>query len=153
MQYREATTFDAAVLARMNVQLIQDEGHRNRMSPDELVARMSAWLAGEYRAVLFEDDHGPAGYALFRVDDEFIYLRQFFVCPKRRRRGIGRAAVRWLIENVWRGRPQTRLEVLVSNHAGIDFWHAVGFADYCITMERPLETSIAGDSTAAGQPL
>ena len=28
-----------------------------------------------------------------------------------------------------------RVEVLVGNLEGISFWHAVGFKDYCITME------------------
>jgi len=32
LRYRAATPQDAAVLARMNAQLIRDEGHRNPMS-------------------------------------------------------------------------------------------------------------------------
>lgn len=106
------------------------------MSDAELQVRMANWLAGEYQAVLFEDADGPAGYVLFRVETDHVYLRQFFVRPHRRRQGVGRAAMNWLLENVWRNVPRVRLEVLIGNASAIQFWRAVGFADYCLTMER-----------------
>jgi GNAT superfamily N-acetyltransferase len=136
MQYRLATTADAPLLSRMNHRLIRDEGHRNAMSVAELQARMEGWLGGKYEAVLFSDATGPAGYALFRRDEDYIYLRQFFVEPDRRRQGIGRAAMTWLLENAWNEAPRIRLEVLVGNSAGIAFWRSLGFVDYCVTMER-----------------
>jgi GNAT superfamily N-acetyltransferase len=138
MNYRFATADDARVLAELNHQLIQDEGHRNAMSVDELKRRMQAWLEGEYQAVLFEDGEGIAGYALFKRAPEWIYLRQLFVEPSRRREGIGTAAIEWLLANAWSQVPRVRLEVLVGNRAGIKFWRSLGFADYCITMERPV---------------
>ncbi len=136
MRYRIATADDVHLLATMNHQLIRDEGHRNAMSVPELEARMRGWLAGEYQAVLFEDEQGTAGYALFKREPDWIYLRQFFVQPERRRFGIGKAAMNWLLENVWKDAPRIRLEVLVGNSQGIEFWRSVGFADYCLTMER-----------------
>jgi GNAT superfamily N-acetyltransferase len=88
------------------------------MSPAELEQRMARLLKGEYRAILFEDDDGrPSGYALYKRDADWIYLRQFFVLPEQRRRGIGRAAFQWLQSNVWQ------------------FWRSMGFANYSITME------------------
>jgi GNAT superfamily N-acetyltransferase len=137
MTYRIATSVDAHLLAPMNFQLIRDEGHRNPMSVAELETRMQGWLAGEYEAVLFEDDQGAAGYSLFKREPDWIYLRQFFVQPNRRRHGIGRAAMTWLLENVWKDAPRIRLEVLVGNSQGIEFWRSMGFGDYCMTMERP----------------
>jgi len=101
MKYRFATAADAHTLAPMNFQLIRDEGHRNSMSMAELEQRMRAWLDSEYQAVLFDDEQGTAGYALFKREPDWIYLRQFFVEPERRRRGIGRAAMTWLMDNVW----------------------------------------------------
>jgi putative acetyltransferase len=146
MHYRYATADDIASLARMNHALIRDEGHRNRMSVAELEARMAEWLGGEYRAVLIEDAGPPIGYALYRRDAEHVYLRQFFVAPESRRRGVGRAAIQWLRQHAWSGENRIRVEVLVGNSAGIAFWRAVGFEDYCLTLE--LEASgNAGKST------
>jgi GNAT superfamily N-acetyltransferase len=102
---------------------------------DELEQRMRHWLEGEYQAVLFEDGQGTAGYALYRREAEGVYVRQFFVRPERRRQGIGRTAWAWLCENLWRESPRIRLDVLVGNAAGIQFWRSVGFEDYCLTME------------------
>jgi hypothetical protein len=43
MRHRFATSTDAAILGELNHQLIRDEGHRNRMSIPELVARIKDW--------------------------------------------------------------------------------------------------------------
>jgi GNAT superfamily N-acetyltransferase len=135
LRFREATTLDAQLLARMNEQLIRDEEHRNPMSAEELESRMKAWLDGDYEAVVFENDAGTVGYALFRREAEHVYLRQFFVRAEQRRRGFGRAAIEWLRANSWRVAPRIRLEVLVGNGPGRAFWRSVGFDDYCITFE------------------
>jgi ribosomal protein S18 acetylase RimI-like enzyme len=140
LNYRFAVPADIPGLARMNQQLIRDEGHRNRMAPAELEARMAVWLAGEYRAVVFEDDGEVAGYALYRHEPDGVYLRQFLVLPEQRRKGIGLAALRWLQRSAWQNEPRVRVEVLVGNAPGIAFWRAVGFSDYCITMERELRS-------------
>ena len=136
MRYRIATAADAHLLAPMNHRLIRDEGHRNSMSVAELETRMQAWLDSEYQVVLFEDEQGIAGYALYKREPDWIYLRQFFVQSDRRRRGIGAAAMTWLLENVWNDAPRVRLDVLVGNTEGIEFWRSLGFADYCVTMEK-----------------
>jgi GNAT superfamily N-acetyltransferase len=136
MIYRTCTIADAALLAGFNQRLIQDEGHRNRMSLDELEERMRSWLGGEYEAVLIEDDSEAVGYALFARQPDHIYLRQFFVTAERRRKGIGRAAIEWLLANTWNGSPRIRLDVLTRNAQGIEFWKTLGFSEYCITMER-----------------
>ncbi len=138
IRYRPATPADALVMAQMNHQLIRDEGHANRMSQAELQIRMKGWLRGEYQAILFEDERVPTGYALFRRDSDYLYLRQFFVVRQRRRAGIGRAAFQWLLENVWNGEARLRLDVLVGNASAIQFWQSLGFREYCLTMERPV---------------
>jgi GNAT superfamily N-acetyltransferase len=135
MQYRPATPADAATLAAMNHQLIRDEGHRNPMTVAQLEARMAGWLGGEYQAVVFEDAGEAVGYALFRREPDHVYLRQFFVRPDHRRRGVGRAAIEWLQRHAWGLETRVRVEVLVGNAAGIAFWRAVGFRDYCMTLE------------------
>ncbi len=133
--FRYAAPGDAALLARMNGQLICDEGHRNRMTPDELEQRMAGWLGGEYQAVIFESGADALGYALYRHELDHVYLRQFFVWREYRRRGVGRSAIEWLTRTDWSDAPRVRLDVLVANTNAHAFWKAVGFVDYCITME------------------
>jgi GNAT superfamily N-acetyltransferase len=135
MNFRFATTNDVQALAVLNHALIRDEGHRNLMSVAELTNRMAGWLAGEYRAVLFDESGQPIGYALFRRDSEHVYLRQFFVAPEHRRQGIGRAALNWLRANAWNVSDRVRVDVLIGNTTGIAFWRSVSFEDYCVTLE------------------
>lgn len=123
------------MLAPLNAQLIRDEGHRNPMSVAELEQRMVGWLRGEYEAALFELGSQIAGYALFRRDPEHIYLRQLFVVPALRRRGIGRSALAWLWAHAWKDTQRLRIDVLLGNASAQAFWHAVGFKDYCVVME------------------
>ena len=135
MQYRFATPEDVALLAPLNQQLIRDEGHRDSMDLAQLAERMSGWLRGEYQAVLFVESTSPVGYALFRRESDYVYLRQLFVLAEFRRQGVGRDALRWLWRNAWSGAPRLRIDVLVGNTAGREFWRSVGFHEYCVTME------------------
>jgi len=145
LNHRMATSSDAPVLARMNHQLIRDEGHRNLMTVAELEQRMKRWLEGEYTAVLFDQGGEIVAYALFRQEESSVYLRQFFVQRDRRRLGIGRAAMRLLLESVLQSTPRITLEVLVENGAAREFWNAVGFQGYALTMEllRPAPSRTA----------
>ena len=136
MEFRDASTADTELLARLNQKLIRDEGHRNPMTLAQLQVRMDNWLQGEYQAVLFEHDGETVGYALFREDAEYIYLRQFFVSAQHRRQGLGRQAIKWLSTHRWKSALRVRVEVLVGNEEAIAFWRAVGFVDYCLTLER-----------------
>jgi ribosomal protein S18 acetylase RimI-like enzyme len=136
MNFRMAKPVDAELVATLNALLIRDEGHRNLMTVPQLATRMSDWLCGDYQAVLFEELDAVVGYALFRREPEYVYLRQIFVRPDFRRRGIGRAAMEWLSVNAWQGAPRFRIEVLIGNEIGQAFWRAVGFRDYSVTMER-----------------
>ncbi len=141
MEYRDASSADTELLARLNLQLIRDEGHRNPMTLAQLQVRMDNWLQGEYQAVLFEHDGETVGYALFRGDTEYIYLRQFFVTAQHRRKGLGRQGIKWLSTHHWKDAPGVRVEVLVGTEEAIAFWRAIGFVDYCLTLERHIEDS------------
>ena len=135
MTFRAAILNDCSLLAELNHQLIQDEGHRNPMTVAQLEQRMNGWLAGEYRAVLYEDNGEVVAYALFREQAEEIYLRQLFVVRNRRRQGIGRRAVEILRSNVWSKNKRLTVDVLVTNQDAVAFWRAVGYADYSLTLE------------------
>jgi L-amino acid N-acyltransferase YncA len=135
MKYRFATAEDCPTLAALNYQLIRDERHRNPMTTPRLEERMRGWLtSGEYRAVLFEENHEVVAYALFRETDAEVYLRQFLVVSHRRREGIGRRAMGDLF-SFWPQDKRWTISVLVKNVAGVAFWRAMGYTDYDLTLE------------------
>lgn len=130
-----ATIEDSPLLARLNLELIADEGHMNPMNVFELEARMRGWLSTEYRAVLFRREAPVVAYALFRNDEwNRVYLRQFFVVRDARRQGVGRAAVELFKREVVPGTPVV-LEVLTTNSVGRAFWSATGFREYCLALK------------------
>jgi predicted acetyltransferase len=135
MNFRRATASDCALLAELNHQLIRDEGHRNKTTVPELEQRMKGWLASEYNAVIFEKVGEVVAYALYREQPEEIYLRQLFVARNRRRQGIGKEAVKILRSKIWPPNKRLTVEVLVKNEVAVAFWRAVGYQDYCLTLE------------------
>jgi GNAT superfamily N-acetyltransferase len=66
LTFRVAAAADLPQLASWNQQLIEDEGHDNTMSLDELVMRMRTWLATEYQALIFDEPATPAAPALLK---------------------------------------------------------------------------------------
>lgn len=135
LKFRFATESGAPWLAKMNQELILDEGHRNKMTLPELEQRMLDFLQNEYDAVIASLGQNDIGYALYKQDPEWLYLRQIFVIKPMRRKGIGRKFIEWLRNNPWKECKRIRTDVLVDNVAGIYFWKAVGFKEYCVTME------------------
>ena len=132
---RSATAVDLPLLAEWNHQLIEDEGHRNRMTVGELEERMRGWLAGEYSATVFEQDRQPVAYAVWSERVAEVYLRQFFVRRDWRRQGVGRAAMRLLFDETWPHDKRLVVEVLCRNEPAVAFWRSVGYQDYCLTLE------------------
>jgi predicted acetyltransferase len=135
VKFRRATVDDSALLAELNHQLIRDEGHRNKMTVPELEQRMRGWLQSEYTAILFDDANKTVAYALYSEQTEGIYLRQLFVVRNRRRQGIGRQAIEIMRRQIWAENRRLTVEVLVKNTAAVAFWRAVGYQDYCLTLE------------------
>jgi len=135
LQFRVATQSDVPWLAKMNQQLIIDEEHRNKMTLPELEQRMSVFLRKEYDAVIASFSQDDIGYALYKRETEWLYLRQIFVKKNMRHKGAGRRIIEWLIKNPGKEFKRIRTDVLVGNITGIDFWKAVGFKEYCIVME------------------
>jgi predicted acetyltransferase len=136
MTFRLATLNDCPLLAKMNHQLLQDEGHRNRfMTLPQLEERMRGWLSAEYRAVIFENDGDIVAHALYREQPDEIYLRQLFVARDRRRQGLGRRAIEILRSDIWPKNKRLTVDVLLRNTSAIAFWRAVGYKDYCLALE------------------
>jgi GNAT superfamily N-acetyltransferase len=139
LTFRVAAAADLPQLASWNKQLIEDEGHDNTMSLEELVVRMRNWLTTEYQALIFEEPaETPVAYALLRDTPEWVHLRQFFVARDRRRRGIGARAVALLRDSVFPPDKPVIVEAMAWNHHALSFWRAVGFADRYVGLEsRP----------------
>jgi predicted metal-dependent HD superfamily phosphohydrolase/predicted acetyltransferase len=135
LAFRAATLDDCSLLAQLNHQLIQDEGHRNPMTVPQLEQRMRVFIEGEYRAIIFEQNGEIVAYALYREEPQQIYLRQLFVVRIRRRQGLGRQAMEILRSKVWPKTKRLTVEVLVANQGAVAFWRAVGYVDYALRLE------------------
>ncbi len=109
----------------MNLQLIQDEGHRNpdRASPNCITA-CPAGCARAIARFCSKRRGRSAGYALYREERAGIYLRHLFVVRERRRRGLGRTMIEILKREIWPGDKRLTVEVLVSNEPAMRFWRA-----------------------------
>lgn len=142
MKWRRAGIDSVPLLARMNAELVADEGHADPMTHPELEQRMRDWLLGEYTAVLFyEGGDDPIAYALLGDDEgRGTFVRQFFVARHRRRQGIGRRAFEALVNEVIPARTRVVVDVLSRNARALGFWKAVGFTDYARTLERDPQT-------------
>ena len=88
-----------------------------------------------HRASIFEGDSGVLAYALYREEEDHLYLRQFFVQRHRRKSGIGRQCIKTLFSDIWPKNKRITVDVLCHNQPAIAFWRAVGFTDYCLTLE------------------
>ncbi|BDU37849.1 GNAT family N-acetyltransferase [Vibrio nigripulchritudo] len=135
MEIFTATKDDLEVLADFNKQLIRDEGHRYLKNKRELLLRMERWLTHEYSAALFKLDNEIFDYALWREHTDFVYIRQFFICDKFRKRGFGGRAFRAVKGEYWKSK-RLRLEVLAHNKRALGFWKSVGFNEYSVTLEQ-----------------
>ena len=135
LKHRMATADDCPRLAELNHQLIRDEGHRNRMTVSELEERMRNWIAHEYRAVIFEEGDEIVAYVLYREDGQEVYLRQLFVVPCHRGRGIGRRAVEILRSQLWPKSKRLTVAALIANKRAIHFWRSIGYTDYALSFE------------------
>jgi uncharacterized protein (DUF952 family)/predicted acetyltransferase len=123
---------DFALLARMNSQLIEDEGHDNQLDRDGLDTRMRRLVASTYQPYLLLSGGLTAGYALVDTAATPLHVRQFFVQRGLRREGIGRlgfAALRETLDAM-----NLTVDVLSTNAPAIRFWHSVGFTDRSIAM-------------------
>jgi uncharacterized protein (DUF952 family)/GNAT superfamily N-acetyltransferase len=151
LRCRVASSADIALLARLNAQLIVDEGHDNPMNRSELVTRMDDFLGGTYRAYLFElgseGASAVSGYALVDHGRTPAYLRQFFIQRGLRGGGIGTAAFELLTHQPGIG--DLSVEVLTRNRPAVEFWHSVGFTDRCLGMDRRSDTGV-GVSDSGG---
>ena len=131
---RFAAADEAPLLATMNIELAQDVDYRRPLpEPAFYRRRMDELLAEGYRAVIFEESGEVAAYALFIDRGDEIYLQQFYVRRSFRRRGLGREAMRMLIDTWPRDRALV-VDTFANNSAALAFWRAVGYRDYQVVL-------------------
>lgn len=135
---------DADALAKMNKEMVEDEGYEGQLPLSKLRERMRGWLAsGEYEAVFFlGEDGSKIGYALYQKQIDALYFtksqvfsRHFFVARAHRKKGIGTQAFRALRRRFWAGASRVDLHVLIKNERAVGFWHSLGFREYQFGME------------------
>jgi len=95
---------DLPVLARMNKQLIDDEGSKNPMSIEELERRMKGWLLSDWKIDLISNSSETIGYALYQYitifkEQKEVYLRQYYIKPDFRNQGYGHEGIKLLLAN------------------------------------------------------
>lgn len=137
LSFRRATTADCAILGDLNFQLIHDLHLPHLLSREQMVRRMRRFLKSGHRAILFEQDDQVLAYALYRESKQEIYLRQFLVVRKARRKGVARRALAMLRSQIWSKRKRLTLEVLVTNRRALEFWRKVGYVDHALKLEIP----------------
>ncbi|MFF2091329.1 GNAT family N-acetyltransferase [Paenibacillus sp. NPDC058174] len=123
---------DLDLLAALNKQLIEDEGHDNAMNFEQLKERMQAFIRTDYEAYKFEHDGEIIGYALVNHLRQPLYLRHFFICRSSRGKGYGKLAFKQLLQLL--NTTNIDIEVLHGNKVGYEFWKSLGFKERSIYM-------------------
>lgn len=137
LTYRTAKLTDSALLGELNYQLIHDLKLPHHLSALQLGKRMRTWLASDHCAILFELNGEVVAYAVYRESANEIYLRQFLVVRRHRRRGLARRAVGLLRSQIWSQTKKLTVEVLVANVRALEFWRKVGYSDHSLKLEIP----------------
>src|ERR1700761_3498292 len=96
LDIRQATATDFPLLARMNRELIEDEGHRNPMTVEQLEERFHRFVSRDgWQVDVLLFDGEIAGFATHRYEPDDaeptgmrVHLRQFYVARERRGGGI-----------------------------------------------------------------
>jgi GNAT superfamily N-acetyltransferase len=132
---------DIPQLAELNLQLMEDERHLYMLPIEELRARMTRWVAGEYHVLVFRNGARICGYAAWCPEERGTYLRHFFICRDQRRQGLGRTIIDRLRRDHFPKDQPLQLEATIWNTDAIAFWRAIGFKDFGLTLEmKPEET-------------
>lgn len=127
MNVKKCELKDAETLAILNKQLIEDEKSDNPMNVKELEERMRGFLTSDYQAYFFEVDNNIVGYALVKTTCTPLYLRQFLIDRKYRKKHYGTDAFHSLLRHL--GIDNIDIEVLSWNEAGKRFWESCGFKE------------------------
>jgi DNA-binding GntR family transcriptional regulator len=138
---------DLALLARMNRELADDEGHRNPMTVAQLEDRFKRFVDEDgWNVDLFTLDDEIIGYAMHRYEPDLaepggthVYLRHFYIVRHRRRGGAGHVAFDELVRARFKRGERIYLEVIENNPGGKVFWLRTGFTAYGAIMQHVID--------------
>ncbi len=116
----------------MNRSLIEDEKAETNLTFEQLKRRMEEFICSEYDAFLFDVNRDIVGYALCDMSKSPIYLRQFYICREKRRKGYGRQAFFALLAHL--DIREMDLDIYSWNKTGLAFWESLGFEKRCYHM-------------------
>lgn len=117
---------DISLLARLYLELAEDEASDTRRTPDEAEEGLREALRSGDAAYAFIAEGSVVGYALVAPVRKPPYLRHFYICRNARREGYGTEAFHALLRTL--GANTLDLDVFVWNERGKAFWASLGFA-------------------------
>jgi GNAT superfamily N-acetyltransferase len=149
LEIRQATPADFKLLAPMNRELIEDEGHRNPMTIPQLRERFHRFVSEDgWQVDVLLFDGAIVGYATHRYEMDIaeptgmrVHLRQFYIARDKRGAGLGRNALDLLFNSRFKPGDRVFLDVLETNPGGKVFWSRIGFTPYGTAMERVVPPS------------
>jgi ribosomal-protein-alanine N-acetyltransferase len=117
---------EAAALARMSRDFIE-----NGLGWTYRTPRMSTLIADPAATALVAREPGrPVGFAIMRFGDERAHLVLLAVDPARRRLGIARRMLDWLVESASAaGIASIHVELRAGNKAAYELYESAGFAE------------------------
>ena len=126
MTIRPAEPHDAQTIALMSRDLVES-GLGWKYDPERIGRAIGR---PDTAALIACEGDRIAGFAIMEFGDERAHLVLRAVRPGQRRRGIGRALMRWLLASArTAGIESVHLELRASNEAARAFYRALGFAE------------------------
>ncbi|HTQ77246.1 MAG TPA: GNAT family N-acetyltransferase [Burkholderiales bacterium] len=131
---RLAEARDARAIAEMSRDFIES-GLGWRYDPPHVLRAMrrretAVLVAGERNTYVARERAPLAGFAVMDFGDERAHLVLLAVQPARRRHGIGRQMMDWLLECAYTaGMASIHLELRADNEAARRFYRALGFSE------------------------
>jgi ribosomal protein S18 acetylase RimI-like enzyme len=157
---RDATVADRAAIGRLWQELMAF--HRDydvrfcHMKPDALdvwLQHLDECMADDGHVILVADAEGElVGFAMSRPGEdppifdfpEHLFVTNFAVTPRWRRRGVGQRLFEATAERARRhGFGDIRLSVAADNPVSNAFWRELGFRPYQVNMRRPTDMAEA----------
>lgn len=133
---------DFPLLGRMNRQSLDDQGHRNAMTAEQLEERFALFAEQCWSIDLFVLEDEVIGYALHRYEadplepsGQRIHLRGYYIVKDRRLTDAPRLAFQALVKERYRPGERIYLEAIENNPGGKLFWARNGFTPFSTIME------------------